>query len=118
MTAIATWTAIDAVIKRRMPAEMEPLALLNETERDQIIADIETAMDAIEYEVTAKFPDLEDEEQRAARLFEYKKEYLKRVAPIDREAHGSYFDNLMGIYIRNGREVSLTVVDGEVCAAA
>jgi hypothetical protein len=120
-TATATWTGIETIegiILGNIVPETLPFAQLDaDTQRD-VISAIDAAVEDIEGVVLDKYPDLDDEGQRAARLREYKREFLSRTEDSLRDAYASYFDSLHGVYIRNGQNGRSYTIDSSGCVNA
>lgn len=119
--ATATWSGletIEGIIAGSIAPEAMPFAALSADEQREIITEIDRAIEDIEGVVLDRYPDLEDEDQRQARLRTYRTEFLSRTEDHLQEAYASYFDTLHGVYIRNGQTARSYTIDDSGCVNA
>lgn len=110
----ATWTGmdtIDGIVAGRIAPETLPFASLSADEQRDVIAAIDATIEDIEGVVLDKYPDLEDAEQRVARLGEYRREFLSRTEEHLRAEYAQHFDVLHGVLIRNANVTRSYTID-------
>jgi hypothetical protein len=119
--ATAIWSGmetIEGIITGTIAPETLPFAELSADEQCHIIDEIEKVVEDIEAPVIQAYPDLKSESQRAARVWEYRREFLDRTAEHLRDAYASHFDTLHGVLIRNGQRSRSYTIDDSGCVNA